>query len=144
MADSLQTLTEHIRSITLHTQDGPQDQQARAELLQAARELVTTLEQPDEVVSLVAFSGGRNMCVRLAIDMRLFHILSDAKQPMTVGQLSDECKAEEGLVARIVRTLVGMGFAAQVEMPSRERAFTATGTTRQMTKPSTAAGVRFL
>jgi len=144
MADLFHALTEQIQSVTMHVEDGPQDQQARAELLQAARELVTALEQPDEVVSLVAFSSGRNMCVRIAIDMKLFDVLSAASQPMSAHSLASECKVEEGLMVRVLRTLVGMGFAAQVKLADGEKAFRATATTRQMTRPSTAAGVRFL
>ena len=57
------------------------DPAARADLLQASRELTTALERPDEVVSRLAYiSGGGNMAVRLAIDLKLFEQLAVAEQ----------------------------------------------------------------
>ena len=144
MSSNISALAEQIHAIHTNTPDVERSQDARAALLQSARELVAALEQPDEVVSLLAFSGGRNMCVRIAIEMKLFDVLSASAQPMTAEQLSDECHAEEAIVMRIARTLVGMGFVSQARLPDGEVAFGATALTRQMTKPSVKAGVKFL
>ena len=144
MSTNISALAEQVHSIHTNAPDVEHDQNARAALLQSARELVAALEQPDEIVSLLAFSGGRNMCVRVAIDMKLFDVLAASDRPMTAEQLASECHAEKGLVLRIARTLVGMGFVSQTRLSDGEGAFAATPTTRQMTKSSVKAGVRFL
>ena len=145
MSSNVASLVERIQSIASNaSHDITQDQEARATLLQASRELTATLEQPDEVISLVAFSGGRNMCVRLAIDLQLFEILAGASEPLTADQLASECNAEKGLVSRIVRTLAGMGFASQVKAVEGEAAFVPTAVTKHMTMPSAQAGIKFL
>jgi hypothetical protein len=50
------TLISHIQSLASGTKRIEDDQDARAKMLQLSRELTASLEQPDEVVSLVAFS----------------------------------------------------------------------------------------
>jgi len=50
------SLLTRMQDIAGKSADITTDQQARASLLQLSRELTTSLEQPDEVVSLVAFS----------------------------------------------------------------------------------------
>jgi hypothetical protein len=55
-ASDVATLLSRIQYLTSRTQRIEDDQDTRAKLLQSSRELTTSLEQPDEVVSLVAFS----------------------------------------------------------------------------------------
>jgi hypothetical protein len=45
-----------MQSLASGTQRVEDDQDTRAKMLQLSRELTASLEQPDEVVSLVAFS----------------------------------------------------------------------------------------
>lgn len=47
-----------LASMTRRVED---DQDIRAQMLQLSRELTATLQQPDEVVSLVSFSVRRNV-----------------------------------------------------------------------------------
>lgn len=79
------------------------------------------------------------MCVRVADDLKLFDLLAE-ESPQTAQQLAETSNAEELLVIRIMRVLVGMGMAAQVDKTS----YAATPATRQMTLPSVRAGIRFL
>jgi hypothetical protein len=53
-------LLARMQCLASMTQRVEDDQNIRAQLLQLSRELTATLEQPDEVVSLVAFSVCRN------------------------------------------------------------------------------------
>ena len=53
---SLRALLARMQNVAGESSDIEHDEQARASLLQLSRELTTSLEQPDEVVSLVAFS----------------------------------------------------------------------------------------
>lgn len=145
-AENVSQLVTRINSIVSDASgDVSKDQVARAALLQASRELTTALEQPDEVVSKVAYiSGGGNMCVRLAIDLNLFDQLAAAEQALTAEQLAKEKQAEPALVRRIARVLVGMGFAADATATDGTPAFKKTAVTTHMLKPSVKAGIRFL
>ena len=144
-------LIQRISTISSNASDGDvtNDQAARAALLQASRELTTALQQPDEVVSIVAYiSGGGNMCVRLAIDLNVFDQLVEAEPyPLTAEQLAEESpssKADPALIRRICRVLVGMGFATDATADDGSLAYAATSVTRHMLQPSVRAGIRFL
>lgn len=78
------------------------------------------------------------MVVRLADDIHLFDHLC-AKSPQSVNELSAATGAEAGLVARLLRTLNGMGFVRQVGQTQYAR----TPVTEQMTKASVRAGVKY-
>lgn len=81
------------------------------------------------------------MCVRVADDLRLFDILTErSPQSVAVSEIATITGAEEGLVLRLLRTLVGMGFALQ----SGKMEFAATPVSMHMTKASVRAGVRYL
>ena len=78
------------------------------------------------------------MCVRIADDLKLFDLLT-YRSPRTAAELAELSGAEESLITRLFRTLVGMGFVSQIS-PSQ---FAATPVSRQMAKPSVRAGVKF-
>lgn len=145
-AKNVAHLIERINTISSNASDDAlHDETARAALLQASRELTVALQQPDEVVSVLAYiSGGGNMCVRLAVDLEIFDQLDLAESPMTAEKLARKSKAEPALIRRILRALVGMGFAANATTADGNLAFVPTAVTRHMTKPSVKAGIRFL
>lgn len=58
-------LLARMQCLASTTQRVEDDQDMRAQMLQLSRELTATLQQPDEVVSLVAFSVRRNLIDRL-------------------------------------------------------------------------------
>jgi hypothetical protein len=60
-ASNVASLLSRMQCLASTTQNVEDDQDIRAQMVQLSRELTTTLEQPDEVVSLVAFSVRRNM-----------------------------------------------------------------------------------
>lgn len=78
------------------------------------------------------------MCVRIADDLDLFTLLS-TQSPRTLAELVSITGAEQGLITRIFRTLVGMGFVRQVDSTH----FAANAVTKQMAMPSVRAGVKF-
>jgi len=63
-ASDVTELLARMQCLASTTQRVEDDQSIRAQILQLSRELTTTLEQPDEVVSLVAFSVSKK-CMRL-------------------------------------------------------------------------------
>lgn len=157
---NIASLLSRMQDLASITDQVESDQSTRAQLLQLSKELTASLEQPDEVVSLVAFSvsslspiaisfcnrnlhtqGNRNMCVRIADDLNLFDILSDrSPNSISANELATISGAEVGLILRLLRTLVGMGFASQ----TGNEEFAATHVSKHMTKESVRAGVRFL
>lgn len=58
-------LLARMQCLASTTQRVEDDQDIRAQMLQLSRELTATLQQPDEVVSLVAFSVRRNPLIRM-------------------------------------------------------------------------------
>lgn len=136
-SQQVSSLLQRINDIAKESHDVLEDQSARAALLQASRELTASLEQPDDIVSNVAFSGGRYMCVRVADELGLFDRLS--RTPHTTAELAKATGAEEHLIIRILRTLCAMGFVGQ-----RGKTYFAVAATHQMTKPSVRAGVKHL
>ncbi|KAI9694548.1 MAG: hypothetical protein M1822_000164 [Bathelium mastoideum] len=115
-----------------------QDQVARASLLQLSRELTASLEQPDELVSNIAFSQGRYMAVRVADDLKLYDLLVQHGS-RTAQEMAATTGAEQLLIIRFMRVLVGMGLAGQ----SDRTTYFPTAATKQMTLASVRAGVRF-
>lgn len=91
--DHVSVLLERIKAIAQNKPGVLQDEMTRAALLQASRELTASLEQPDEVISNVAFSGGRYMCVRMADDLKMFDSLVEKKR--TITDLAKSTGAEE-------------------------------------------------
>jgi DNA-binding IclR family transcriptional regulator len=78
------------------------------------------------------------MCVRVADDLRLFDLLCETS-PRTVNELANTTNAEPGLIRRILRTLAGMGFVAQLDSES----YGPTRISQQMVMRSVRAGVKF-
>ncbi len=78
------------------------------------------------------------MCVRLADELRLFDLLCE-QSPRTTVSLAEISGAEHGLVVRVLRTLAGMGFVAQLDSGE----YGPTAVTRQMTMRSVRAGDKF-
>ena len=61
------------------------------------------------------------------------------KSPRAAGELATATGAEHLFIVRIMRALVGMGFAAQVG----KEAYAETQASHQMTLPSVRAGIRW-
>lgn len=78
------------------------------------------------------------MCVRIADELKIFDLLSE-RSPRAVSELSSVTSAEEGLIRRLLRTLAGMGFVAQVS----KHEYAATDVSQQMTMRSVRAGIKF-
>ena len=144
MAANINELVNRIQSVASNgPSDITSDPRSRYALLQASKDLTTALEPPDQVVARVAFSGYYYTCVRLAIDLGILDQLATSQEPLTARQLASQKNADETLVLRIARTLVGMGFAADAQTAFGSNAFAATKATKQATIPSAKAGLKF-
>jgi hypothetical protein len=138
------SLVQLLQSLTTQADEIRKDPTAAKQLYEASTALTNALQRPDLVVADLAFSGCRYACVRVGIELGLFDSLAAAQTPLTLSQLAKQCNdADPQLVRRIVRTLVGMGFAADARTADGSNAFAATAITRQMTIPSAKAGLIF-
>ncbi|KAM7218768.1 S-adenosyl-L-methionine-dependent methyltransferase [Rhypophila decipiens] len=107
---TLESLQSQIKSA-----GGDLDRNKRASLLKAARILVQTLEKPEEAVFRQSFeTHTHSLCIRLAVDLRIFHILvARDGQPITSNELAAQCAAEELFIARIMRILTSLSYASE-------------------------------
>ncbi|TKA30698.1 hypothetical protein B0A50_02418 [Salinomyces thailandicus] len=107
---SISTLLFWMQDVASQARNVKQDQNARASPSSSSlsRELTASLEQPDELISLVAFSGGQNMRVRVADDLKLFELLCEDSPTAIFKELSQATDAGEALLIRLLRTLAGM------------------------------------
>ncbi|KAF2726271.1 S-adenosyl-L-methionine-dependent methyltransferase [Polychaeton citri CBS 116435] len=131
------SLVSRINAQATQSKDLEHDQSTRANLLQLSRELTASLQAPDEVCSLLAFSIGPFMCVRVADELKIFDLLCE-KSPRSTQELASITGAEHGLIVRVMRVLGGMGFAFQ----QSKNIYSATAVSKQMTLPSVRAGIK--
>lgn len=76
--------------------------------------------------------------MRVAIDLRLFEILSESRDCLTANSLAKQSGAEELLVIHILRVLSAIGFVREIGPQN----FVATPISRAMTNHSLQAMVR--
>ncbi|KAI9709578.1 MAG: hypothetical protein M1820_003338 [Bogoriella megaspora] len=131
-------LVEQLKTAVDANPDILNDQEARTNLSYISRKLTTTLEPPDVTVSLIAWSGAYSACVRIADDLKIFDLLAE-RSPRTAEEIATITGAEHLFIVRIMRALVGMGFASQ----AGKETYGETQASRQMTLPSVRAGIRW-
>ncbi|KAJ5308890.1 hypothetical protein PENANT_c013G07315 [Penicillium antarcticum] len=90
------------------------DQQQKTQWLQACDKLRTRLESPLATASRLVFSAHQGMAIRLAVDLRLFDVISEQDGVFNVEQLQIE--AEPLLVKRILRFLAAMSVIHEVDV----------------------------
>lgn len=83
-------------STKLHTPEGVVDDNSRKSALALAKQLVNALEKPEDVVMRYAFEVGTHcMCLRLGVDLRIFHILVQHDGvAVSASRLAELTKAE--------------------------------------------------
>ncbi|CAF9943402.1 MAG: hypothetical protein ALECFALPRED_000295 [Alectoria fallacina] len=112
--------TEEV-SITTNAfqQSGGKDESARGKALVAARKLITALENPAETIMQHAFAGPERLCVRVAIDLRIFYTLAQhGGQPVSAAELAAASGAQATFIVRIMRVLVAIGFCGEADVES--------------------------
>ncbi|KAN0102242.1 S-adenosyl-L-methionine-dependent methyltransferase [Hyaloscypha variabilis] len=81
------------------------DEETRKKTLNAARELVKSLEKPFEVLWRYSYRlSSQRMAMRVGLDMGLYGVLVKADgKPVKAQELADACKAEKLFTVRIMR-----------------------------------------
>lgn len=114
----LENLLEEVQDKELAAKALSGDPDYRSRLRTAARKLTAALEAPDDPLIYAQFWVSSSvlcrrminnyhvqpqifMCVRVAIDLRLFHILHKHKDAISASQLAEASGAEEQLLSKL-------------------------------------------
>ncbi|MCJ1346646.1 hypothetical protein MMC31_004864 [Peltigera leucophlebia] len=83
--------------------------------------------------------GPQNTCLRLGVDLRLFHVLVEHEGlPVSASQLAESSQAEFLLIVRIMRVISSIGFAVELD----EQTYMATPLTKVITSPALEGGMK--
>jgi len=131
MADSSNLAAEITAILPASLKSVPEADRLQA--LAAARKLVLRLEKPNEVIKRWACEiQPQRMCIRVAIDLKLFHIISKKGEDISAAELATQSNSEELLIIRLMRALTSIGFAAE----AGEFIYRPTQLTKTMTIPT--------
>jgi hypothetical protein len=79
------------------------------------------------------------MCVRMAVDLNIFHILAEAKGlPVTAADLASKTGADVKLIIRIMRVLTASGYGSEVGVET----YSSNGVSESMLDPGMVASFR--
>lgn len=115
----------------------PTDVTERRQLYNAARELMFAVETPHEATHRVFYSPIPLHLAKLAIDLRLFHILAEQDSEFSVEELARRTGCDSVLLLRIIR---GLASHALISQTTDDR-FAANETTKTFTNPGVEGGV---
>ncbi|GLA91908.1 hypothetical protein AtubIFM57143_006561 [Aspergillus tubingensis] len=101
------------------------DEKTRKDILDSLSKLYASIESPDDTVQRFTFYNMQLACIRTAIDLKLFELLTQADGPLTVDQLSEstganpvfmvqEVAKDTFTASNISRTFSQRGFQAAV------------------------------
>ena len=136
---ALSAAEEIVSATDAFRKSGGKDAASRSQALVASRKLIAALEDPAEAVMQHAFAGPERLCVRVAVDLRLFHILAQhGGKPVSASDLATESRAEAPFIIRIMRVLVAIGFVGE----SGRGIYLTTPLTMAMTAPPLEAAVK--
>ncbi|KAI0514347.1 putative O-methyltransferase [Xylaria bambusicola] len=113
---------------------------AKEDAVNLARQLVTTLEQPENIAVELAFSPFLAIAARIAVQLDLFKHIASHDKPVTSAELASLSGSEELLIIRILRPMAAIGFVKE----AGQRKWTATPLTFAMATEEIASGHRMV
>ncbi|KAI1283368.1 putative O-methyltransferase [Xylaria sp. FL0933] len=116
------------------------DSPATKDALSLARQLVTALEQPENVAVELAFSPFVSIAATVAVQLNLFQLVASNHGPITSAELASLSGGEELLIIRVFRAMAAAGFVKE----AGEKKWGATPLTFAMATEGIAAGHRTL
>ncbi|MCJ1343168.1 hypothetical protein MMC31_001360 [Peltigera leucophlebia] len=119
---------------------GAIEEDSRKLTLSLAKKLVIALEKPEDVaMRYIIEVGAQCTCLRLGVDLRLFHVLVEHEGvPVSASQLAELSKTELLLIVRIMRVISSIGFAVELD----EQTYMATALTKTITNPALEGGMK--
>ncbi|TVY78372.1 O-methyltransferase asqD [Lachnellula suecica] len=126
----MDTRPKHLELISeIQTLLTRNDAASRKHAAARSRALTTALETPEETAVQISFMV---LCTRLAIDLRLFIIVTEHRSVITAEEVATKSGGEKLLIIRIMRVLSLIGFVDEVA----EQQWIATPITIAMTQPA--------
>ncbi|KAI0480021.1 putative O-methyltransferase [Xylaria cf. heliscus] len=113
---------------------------AKKDAVHLARQLVTTLEKPENVAVELAFSPFIAIAARVAVQLDLFKHIASHNEPITSDKLASLSGGEELLIIRVLRPMSAIGFVKEIG----ERKWVATPLTFAMATEEIASGHRMV
>ncbi|KAL4787895.1 S-adenosyl-L-methionine-dependent methyltransferase [Aspergillus varians] len=113
------------------------DDTARKHILDSLRDLSYSLEVPTDTLQRICYTPMQPALARVALDLKLFNLLSESEEPLTVGYLATKTAAAQGLLGRILRYLSSMGIIKETAKDT----FTANNITKNLSEPAIQVGV---
>ncbi|KAL4894319.1 S-adenosyl-L-methionine-dependent methyltransferase [Aspergillus ambiguus] len=90
------------------------DEKTRKDILDALGMLYASIESPDDTVQRFTFYNMQLACIRTAIDLELFELLTQADGPLHVDQLSEMTQANPVFLGRLLRYLASYHAVQEV------------------------------
>ncbi|KAK5632317.1 hypothetical protein RRF57_008031 [Xylaria bambusicola] len=119
---------------------GDDASKVRKETIGLSRQLVATLEQPENTALEWACAPLMTTAARIAVQLNLFKYIAGNNNPITSEELASMSGAEELLIVRMLRPLAAIGFVREVGI----KTWDATPITKVMAAEEIAAGYRYV
>ncbi|PYH30554.1 O-methyltransferase [Aspergillus neoniger CBS 115656] len=116
------------------------DEKTRKDILDSLSKLYASIESPDDTVQRFTFYNMQLACIRTAIDLKLFELLTQADGPLTVDQLSESTGANPVFMGRLLRYLASYHAVQEVAKDT----FTASNISRTFSQRGFQAAVGHL
>ncbi|KAI1502985.1 sterigmatocystin 8-O-methyltransferase [Biscogniauxia marginata] len=89
------------------------DERAKVHALQLSRQLISSLQKPEDAAMELCFHPMFTAAARVAIDLKLFHLIARSSRPVSVSTLASASSASEALIIRLLRPLSSLGFVQE-------------------------------
>ena len=93
--------TDIIRDLSKLSAEGLQrDPNVRSKALRLSKQLASSLEDPIDVATQMAYTPLVATVVRIAVGLDVFAIINTHEGPVSTAQIATTCKGEELLISR--------------------------------------------
>ncbi|MCJ1261206.1 hypothetical protein MMC22_001070 [Lobaria immixta] len=114
------------------------DEAGRQKILDGLRDLAMAIETPADSMQRIMFLHLQIAVVRVGVDIKLFNLLYESDDPLSLDQLTKITGADPTLLARLLRFLGSFGIIKEMGKNS----FAATNVTQALAKAGYQAGIR--
>ncbi|KAM7200828.1 S-adenosyl-L-methionine-dependent methyltransferase [Rhypophila sp. PSN 637] len=128
----MDTILAQLRTLATKVSDD-----GRIKLLNALRDLQLSIETPADSLNRFAGLHLEITAARIGEDLKLFEILSNAANPLTIEELASNTGAAPLLISRLARYLASVGQITEVSTGT----FTANKLTRTLAEPGYRGGI---
>lgn len=89
----METLVDHVKTLAKSC-----DAKTRREMLDQLQSLCHSIESSDDTIQRISFLNWQLAGLRIGADWKLFNILSESSNPLTIDQISKRTKADAVLL----------------------------------------------